>query len=137
MKVIQIVFIAGLIGLSLSVSASQVVKCAKEQLNKPFKTNANGPDSFDSSGLAYYCHGSSIPRTAAAQASGGSAGDGSAGDLVFFDTNGNGGVSFTGICVGGGKMIYAPKPGDVVKYATYAGNSYWSPKLKGYKRYWS
>ena len=133
MKVITILIIYGLIGISLCVSGSEVIECAKKQLNKPYEWGATGPYSFDCSGLTYYCHGSSIPRTAAAQFSGGRAASGAAGDLVFFDTSGDGGISHVGICVGGGQMIHSGSKG--VGYATYSGHSYWVPKLKGYKRY--
>lgn len=44
-------------GKSASVSsASSVVECAKEQIGKPYIWGAEGPDSFDCSGLVTYCY---------------------------------------------------------------------------------
>ena len=128
-----------LFALTQSVSQSQVISCVRQQLGKPYVYGAAGPNSFDCSGLAYYCHGSSIPRTAAAQ----SAGSGKTikkanvqpGDLMFWNTSGNG-VSHTTICSGNGNMIHAPKTGDVVKEVAYKGNSYYEPRFVNAKRYW-
>ena len=128
-----------LFALTQSVTQRQVIDCARNQLGKPYVYGAAGPNSFDCSGLAYYCHGSSIPRTAAAQ----SAGSGKTikkanvqpGDLMFWNTSGNG-VSHTTICSGNGNMIHAPKTGDVVKEVAYKGNSYYEPRFVNAKRYW-
>ena len=136
-KIIQLCLLILSFTLISSKSAAAVVQCAKNQLGKSYVYGAAGPNTFDCSGLAYYCFDKAIPRTSSAQASSGSAGNGSAGDLVFFDTAGKGSVTHTGICIGSGQMIHAPKTGDVVKAVTFSGNTYWQPKLKGYRRYWS
>ena len=136
-KIIQLCLLILSFTLISSKSAAAVVQCAKNQLGKSYVYGAAGPNTFDCSGLAYYCFDKAIPRVSSAQATGGSAGNGSAGDLVFFDTEGKGSVTHVGICIGNGQMIHAPKTGDVVKTVTYSGNSYWDPKNKGYRRYWS
>ena len=140
MKKIQFfLYLFALIALSYCVSQKDVVRCVKEQKGKPYVYGAAGPDSFDCSGLAYYCHNKQIPRTASAQSSGSgksiSKGNLQAGDLMFWNTGGNG-VSHTTIYIGNGRMIHAPKTGDVVKEVD-SSSSYWDPKFVNAKRYWS
>ena len=129
-----------LFALTQSVTQRQVIDCARNQLGKPYVYGAAGPNSFDCSGLAYYCHGNAIPRTASAQAygSGKTIGKNSVqpGDLMFWNTMGDG-VGHTTICSGSGKMIHAPTSGQNVKEVTYKGNNYWEPKFVTAKRYWS
>ena len=117
------------LALTQSVSQKEVVRCANDQIGKPYSSGGVGPDEFDCSGLAYYCHGKAIPRVSSAQASGSGQSiaykDVQPGDLMFWDTEGKGSVTHTTICIGGGEMIHAPKPNDKVKKATYLNNSYW------------
>ena len=82
-KIIQLCLLILSFTLISSKSASAVVQCAKNQLGKSYEYGATGPNTFDCSGLAYYCFDKAIPRVSSAQATGGSAGNGSAGDLVF------------------------------------------------------
>lgn len=42
-------------------SQKEIVTCFKSQVEKPYVYGAAGPNSFDCLGLAYYCHGKSIP----------------------------------------------------------------------------
>lgn len=64
----------------------------QEQLGKPYRYGASGPDEFDCSGLIYYVYGlagKSVPRTSQAQGAGGEKVERQNlkfGDLVFFDT---------------------------------------------------
>ena len=139
MKRIQFfLYLFALIALSSCVTQKEVVRCAKDQKNKPYARGGTGPDSFDCSGLAYYCHNYEIPRTSGAQSSGNgqsiSKSNLEAGDLMFWNTDGSG-VSHTSIYIGGGKMIHAPKPGDYVKEVP-SSSSYWDPKYVNAKRYW-
>ncbi len=46
------------------------------------------------------------------------------GDLVFFSTNGNGGISHVGIYVGDGEFIHAPKVGKPVQITNMASGYY-------------
>ena len=46
------------------------------------------------------------------------------GDLVFFTTDGSGGVSHVGIYVGNGCMIHSPHSGDVVKVTDITSDYY-------------
>ena len=117
-------------------SAQDFLNCVKAQIGKPYKSGAAGPDSFDCSGLAYYCFDRAIPRRSCDQAKGGRPGDGSPGDLVFFGDPGKE-VSHVGVCVGNGEMIHAPDEGKTVSYKAYVGNSYFQPRLRCFRRYWS
>jgi cell wall-associated NlpC family hydrolase len=102
------------------VGRAVVVELAYKQLGKKYVWGAEGPNSFDCSGLTYYVYknalGKTIPRTSAAQSKYGQyvpKGELQSGDLVFSGANGK--VSHVGIYIGNGKMIHSPQTGDVVK----------------------
>jgi cell wall-associated NlpC family hydrolase len=107
-------------------AASQAVAYAKAQLGKPYVWSAEGPNSFDCSGLtmmAWRSAGVSIPRVAAAQYGMGRHISRSAlepGDLVFFGSP----IHHVGMYVGGGMMIEAPYTGQVVRYHTIDRSDY-------------
>ena len=109
-----------------------IIALAKKQLGKPYEWGAEGPNTFDCSGLTYYLykqHGITLPRTSKAQATAGyqvSKSNLKPGDLVFFNTNGSG-ISHVGIYIGNGNMIHSTKPGDVVK-TTNINSSYYASK---------
>ena len=90
---------------------------AMAKLGKPYRWGAVGPNAFDCSGLTQYAWaraGVSIPRVSRAQFAAGRRVARSAlrpGDLVFFGSP----VYHVAMYVGGGLMIAAPQPGDVVK----------------------
>ncbi len=120
---------------------NKVVEFAKAQLGKAYKYGAVGPDTFDCSGLtsaAMKRLGISIPRVAADQAKSGAPvekQDLRPGDLVFFsNASSGGGVGHTGIYIGDGKFIHAPKTGDVVKVSSLS-DSYYTQHWKGARRY--
>lgn len=125
--------------VSDSNAASAVVSLAYSKLGSPYVWGAEGPSSFDCSGLTSYVFrnaaGVSLPRTSGAQYGVGtsvSKANLQAGDLVFFATGG-GGISHVGIYVGGGNMIHAPQSGDVVKVSNI-NSSYWQNAYVGAKR---
>jgi len=109
-------------GGHLPAPKSGVVGIAMQQLGKPYRWGAAGPDAFDCSGLVMYCYarvGVSLPHSAAAQYGCGarvSRDQLQPGDLVFF-TKGNG-ISHVGMYVGGDSYIHAPHTGDVVKISS-------------------
>ena len=122
-----------------SNAASAVVDLAYAKLGSPYVWGAEGPNSFDCSGLTSYVFrnaaGVSLPRTSSSQYGVGrsvSKANLQAGDLVFFATGG-GGVSHVGIYVGGGNMVHAPNSGDVVKVSNI-NSSYWQKAYVGAKR---
>ncbi|MET0694846.1 MAG: NlpC/P60 family protein [Propionibacteriaceae bacterium] len=102
---------------------------AIKQIGKPYVFGADGPSSFDCSGLtsaAWRAAGVSIPRTSRTQSTGGgrsiAKSDLKPGDLVFFYSP----VSHVAIYAGNGMVVHAPHPGASVryikmKYMPYAG----------------
>ena len=120
-----------------TVSSSRVqavINMVKRQVGKPYVYGAAGPNSFDCSGLTYYCYknaaGITLNRSSAAQASNGryvSKSELKPGDLVFFNSGTNR-IHHVGMYVGNGQFIHAPSPGKSVKYE----NLYSSYYVKGY-----
>ena len=98
----------------------RALRAAAAQLGKAYRWGAEGPRSFDCSGLTSFSFlqaGITLPRSSSQQARVGrpvALGDLQPGDLVFFHSP----VSHVGIYAGGGKMIHAPQTGDVVRYST-------------------
>ena len=139
MNKLSILLCLFLFTLTQCVTQNAVVNCAKKQLGKPYAIGAAGPDSFDNSGLAFYCHNKAIPRLSYDQAKNGISVpkfNVKPGDLMFWNTSGSG-VSLTTICVGDGYMIYVPNSGDEVKIVMYYGNPHWEQIFVTAKRYWS
>ena len=119
---------------STSSKVDKVLNFASQQLGKPYVWGAQGPNSFDCSGLTYYVYknaaGITLPRTSVEQSKYGTTVSKSnlkAGDLIFFDTSGpnDGGVSHVGIYVGNGQMIHASSSQKkIVKVSVET--SYWN-----------
>lgn len=108
-------------------AAAAIVNAAYSQLGVPYVWGGSRPGKgLDCSGLTQYCHrvaGISIPRYSGDQsAQGRSVSDPQPGDI--FCQPGH-----VGIYIGGGKVIHAPEPGDVVKISNVWGN-HW------FVRYW-
>jgi cell wall-associated NlpC family hydrolase len=101
-------------------AAEIVLAVARAQLGKPYVWAGAGPRVFDCSGLtqfAYHAAGIALPHNAAAQYDATRhvpAKEMRPGDLVFF---GVGGVDHVGVYLGAGKMIHAPRTGEVVRIA--------------------
>ena len=111
-----------------SRAAQVAVNTALAQVGDPYVWGADGPNSFDCSGLTKYAYaaaGIHLPHSSRAQSKIGakvSRGNLQPGDLVFFYSP----VSHVGMYIGNGKMVYAPTSGSVVKvgkvaYMPYAG----------------
>ena len=99
-------------------SAGDVLDIAQQYLGVPYVWGGEDPSGFDCSGLVQYVFrqvGVDLPRVSGDQARAGepvaSLAEARPGDLVAFDAP----VDHIGIYAGGGKMIVAPKTGDVVK----------------------
>jgi cell wall-associated NlpC family hydrolase len=112
-------------GMSANPRALQAVQHALRQLGKPYEWAAEGPNSYDCSGLtwdAYRTVGVSLPRVAADQYNATTKISVNLllpGDLLFFGPPGPWtGISHMGMYIGGGKMVQAPTTGDVVKIST-------------------
>ncbi len=113
---------------------SSVVTAAQDQLGKPYVWSAEGPDSFDCSGLVYYClkqSGHSVSRRSAKGFSQtgswtliSSMSELRAGDLVFFKSDSKDSVNHTGICISNSVMIHASSSkGQVVRSNLH--QAYW------------
>ena len=106
-----------------SGGAGAVIGYAQAQLGKPYQWGADGPDSFDCSGLTmrawqqagvnlYHYTGAQWDQTARVAIS-----DLRPGDLVFFGSSGPS-SHHVGLYVGNGQMIEAPRAGVPVRYAS-------------------
>lgn len=96
----------------------EALRAAATQLGKPYRWGAEGPGSYDCSGLVYWAFkqiGITMPRSAIQQATVGTPvawNDLRPGDLVFYYSP----IGHVGIYAGNGTFINAPQTGDVVKY---------------------
>lgn len=108
-------------GVEPSGRAGAVLRYACAHLGDPYVWAADGPSTFDCSGLtmrAWQAAGVSLPHNADAQSHYGTRVQPSEaalqpGDLVFFHSP----ISHVGIYIGRGLMIHAPHTGTVVKIA--------------------
>jgi cell wall-associated NlpC family hydrolase len=106
-----------------SGKAVRALKAALTKLGTPYVWGAEGPSSFDCSGLtmwAYQQVGIGLPHFTGAQWNAGthvSRGELQPGDLVFFYPDRH----HMGMYLGDGKMVHAPQTGDVVKIAPIDG----------------
>ncbi|MEV0974723.1 C40 family peptidase [Microtetraspora glauca] len=106
--------------------AAEAARWALTQQLKPYVWGADGPTSFDCSGLvmaAYQRVGISLPHYTGSQWSAGThiaREDMRPGDLVFFYND----LHHVGIYIGGGYMVHAPRTGDVVRIASLANRPF-------------
>ncbi len=97
--------------------AGKAVSTAAAQIGKPYEWAADGPDSFDCSGLTMYAWqsaGVSLPHSSRAQYSSlphVSKSELRPGDLLFYGSP----IHHVGIYEGGGVMINAPETGEFVR----------------------
>ncbi|MFE0348966.1 C40 family peptidase [Streptomyces griseoluteus] len=100
-------------------AGAKAVAFATAQLGKPYVWGAEGPDSFDCSGLtsqAWADAGTPIPRTSQEQwrqLSHVEVTEMRPGDLIIYFAD----ATHVGMYVGDGKMIHAPRPGRTVTVA--------------------
>lgn len=119
-----------------TITGAQVVNQAKKYLGDPYVWGAEGPSSFDCSGLIQYVFkqlGVTTPRTSETQYSWSRAkrisrSDLRPGDLVFANGASPGHVA---LYVGDNKVLHAPKPGTVVRYESMDTIG----TLTGYRRF--
>ncbi|GAA5082896.1 cell wall-associated NlpC family hydrolase [Thermocatellispora tengchongensis] len=106
--------------------AAQAARWALTQQLKPYVWGAEGPNSYDCSGLvmwAYQKVGISLPHYTGDQWTAGThikREELRPGDLVFFYND----LHHVGIYVGGGMMVHAPRTGDVVRIAPIGNRPY-------------
>ena len=96
-------------------------------LGKPYSSGSNPPKSFDCSSFVWYCMtaaGFSVNKTSATQAADGrhklitSISSLQRGDILFFDTSGNGAVDHSAIYLGGNQFIEASRNAGKVQTNT-------------------
>ena len=125
---------------SSSGGNQRLVELAKSKLGCKYVWGATGANTFDCSGLTYWCHkqiGISIPRTSLAQSKSGKAVSKSnlqPGDLIFWKTT-SAPVGHVGMYVGNGQFIHAPNKSKPVKYDSLS-SSYYSSRYVCARRYW-
>ena len=118
-------------------TASAIIATAKKYIGVPYVWGGSTPSGFDCSGYVQYvfkAHGITLPRTSKEQYNVGtwvSKSSLKAGDLVFFNTEGNG-VSHLGIYIGNNQFIHASSSKGVI--ITSMSNTYWAPRYYGAKR---
>ena len=107
-------------GVDLSGRTGKVLAYACAQLGDPYVWAADGPNSWDCSGLtmkAFAAGGVSLPHSSKLQATYGtriSVSNLKPGDLVFFNSP----ISHVGIYLGNNTMVHAPNSSTVVKVAS-------------------
>jgi cell wall-associated NlpC family hydrolase len=122
-----------------SLNGSRLIEDAAQYLGTPYRYGGSAPGGFDCSGFTSYIFsraGISLPRTAAAQYSVGSAvaqSDLQPSDLVFFACGGSG-IDHVGIYTGDGKFIHSssPRSGGVIYSAL--SSSYYMSSYVGARR---
>ena len=110
-------------GINVSTSTGStatgeaIVEAARSKLGCAYVYGAEGPDTFDCSGLTQWCYnqvGISIPRNTEQQKNGAKKvvqiSEARVGDILYKDGH-------VAIYIGNGEYIHAPQPGDVVKVA--------------------
>lgn len=124
----------------MAVQGKQVVDYLMQYLGQGYVWGGSNPDTgFDCSGLlqwGFKQFGINIPRVTYDQIGVGAAvemKDLQVGDMVFFDTSSQSGPDHVGIYVGNGKMLHAPKTGDVIKITDITGD-YYSSRFMGGRR---
>lgn len=114
-------------GNSSAIVAKSIIALLMQQIGKPYEWSKTGPESFDCSGLMYYCYnqfqddlinGKPLGRTTQEQVKNGIAVDPNdmskwqVGDLVFPH------AGHVLAYIGDGKFIHAPQEGESVKITT-------------------
>jgi cell wall-associated NlpC family hydrolase len=111
--------------MPVTTQAAMAVAYAKAKIGKPYVYGAEGPNSFDCSGLtqaAWRAAGVKIPRTSGAQLAGLTRVSPSSvrpGDIVVYKGGGH-----VALYIGGGKIIEAPRPGASVRTAPWRSGWY-------------
>ena len=119
-------------------SDSPVVRVAVSYLGAPYVLGGTTPAGFDCSGFVWFVYrqlGISVPRAVFNQAGAGRHVDREevrAGDLVFFNTTGEG-FTHVGIATGRDAFIHAPNSRGVVRIEPL-NSPYWSQRYLGARR---
>lgn len=140
MRKLLLVFVALLVLLPTNLetafasTASDIIKTGEKYIGTPYNYGARygNTSSFDCSSYTKWVfsrHGIDLHRSSRDQATQGtyvSKSNLQAGDLVFYDTSGDGRINHVGIYAGNGKMLNAQSSG--VKYADAFSPYYWGSR---------
>lgn len=122
-----------------TATGQEIVDYAKTFLGVDYVYGGTSPSGFDCSGLVYYCYkhfGYSVNRTAASLALNGRSVSSDAlqvGDILLFTSRDGSYIGHTGLYVGGGQFIHAPRTGDVVKISNLS-DAYYTDHYYGARR---
>lgn len=123
---------------SYAHSVDGIVSCAKDQLGKPYITGDEGPNSFDCSGLVYFClrsAGVSVSRiksTSYASKSNWTLIESidalQKGDVICFKSDDSDKVNHVAICTGGSGFIHASASKGAVVKSSFSSDAskYWN-----------
>ena len=121
-------------GTSSNAAINGIIDLAKAQLGKPYKYNTRGTETFDCSGLVYYCYknyGYSIPSSSAAQSQYEdgtkikSISDLRLGDIICFNTgNSHVAINHTGLYIGNGQFIHSSSSAKAVIISNISSGFY-------------
>ena len=102
--------------------ADEIIAYGMQEIGKPYVWGAEGPNTFDCSGLMQWIFGKAglkLPRTAREQQRVATpVTDPRPGDLVFYNSP----ATHVGLYLGGGRMLHAPNARTVVKVAKVYGS---------------
>jgi peptidoglycan DL-endopeptidase CwlO len=114
---------------TVTTQEATAVKTACAQVGDPYVWGADGPNSFDCSGLTQYAWKSAgvslTHHTGDQWGEGRSVSTPRAGDLVFFYSD----LHHVGLYIGGGKMVHAPRAGKPVQVSSTS-----TMPIAGYRR---
>ena len=133
------VFCTSMTTAQAKVHRENFVSMAKQKVGSPYVLGAVGPNTFDCSGLIYFCAreaaNKQLPRTAKALYSYCRIvkdSDKEVGDLLFFKTTASGNISHAGIYIGNSQFISAisdgPNTGVIISSLK---QDYWKGKYVG------
>ena len=133
------VFCTSMTTAQAKVHRENFVSMAKQKVGSPYVLGAVGPNTFDCSGLIYFCAreaaNKQLPRTAKALYSYCRIvkdSDKEIGDLLFFKTTASGNISHVGIYIGNSQFISAisdgPNTGVIISSLK---QDYWKGKYVG------
>ena len=117
-----------------ATARQRILGAAERLVGTPYVLGGESPGGVDCSGLVQYAYrqaGIRVPRTTVEQFQAGRfQRQVLPGDLLFFHTDANGGISHVGIYAGGGQMIHASSGSGRVRKVSLR-QPYWQQRMAG------